>query len=192
MRVVSSCRPASGSTPRCMIVPVFERFSVPARQAIVRARDESMRLNDGLELDSGHLLVGLAGREGDQAQQALSAVSITPTTLHLALVDARGREAGRLGHFGPDLRRVFEAAIARRALPDEVTTADLLMAIIDSPDCVGHNALVEIGVDLNAARAAASDALSGDDPDWIPNPSGVWIITVGSDNPDAAGKPRDE
>lgn len=175
-----------------MIVPVVERLSVPARQAIVRARDESVRLNDGLELDSGHLLVGLAGREGDQAQRALSAVSITPTTLQLALVDARGREAGQLGHFGADLRRVFEAAIAHRALPDEVTTADLLMAIIDSPDCVGHNALMEIGVDLHAARAAASDALGRDDPGWTPNPFGVWTITVGSDDPDAAWNPEAE
>ena len=65
------------------------------------------------------------------------------------------------------------------------------MAIIDSPDCVGHNALVEIGVDLDAARTAVNEALGEDDPDWTPNPSGVWTLTVGSDDPDAAWSPED-
>jgi hypothetical protein len=66
------------------------------------------------------------------------------------------------------------------------------MAILDSPDCVGHNALVEVGVDLNAARAAATGALGEDDPAWTPHPSGEWTITIGSDDPDGAWSPEDQ
>src|SRR5947207_12087381 len=112
---------------------MFERLSVPARQVIVRAREESERLNDRLALDSGHLLVGMAGREGDQAQRVLAAVGLGPATLRSALEKARtARERGRLGHFGADMAEVVAAAVARRAAGD-VTTADLLLAILDTP-----------------------------------------------------------
>jgi ATP-dependent Clp protease ATP-binding subunit ClpA len=165
---------------------MFERLSVPARQVIVRARDESERLNDHLALDSGHLLVAMAGREGDQAQRALAAVGLAPATIRSALEEARtGRGPGRLGHFGADMTEVVAAAIARRAT-DDVTTADLLLAIIDTPNCVGRNLLLEAGADIEAVRSAAIDALAEDDPTWTADRPGVWAITVGSDDPDGA------
>src|SRR5207302_8715233 len=79
----STCEPVQvlgGRPAGCMMGPVFERLSVPARQVIARARDESERGRDQLALDSGHLLVGMAGREGDQAQRALAAVGPAPAT----------------------------------------------------------------------------------------------------------------
>jgi ATP-dependent Clp protease ATP-binding subunit ClpA len=164
---------------------MFERLSVPARQVIVRARDESERRNDQLALDSGHLLVGMAGREGDQAQRALAAVGLAPATLQSALAEARmGREPGQLGHFGADITAVLAAAIARRAPAHEVTTGDLLLAVIDTPNCVGRTVLLEAGADSEAMRSAALDALDEDDPVWTAARPGVWAITVDSDDPD--------
>jgi ATP-dependent Clp protease ATP-binding subunit ClpA len=146
---------------------VFERLSVPARQVLVRARDESERLSDGLAVDSGHLLVGITGREGDQAQRVLAAVGLELATIRSVLEEARtGREPGRLGHFGADMREVLATAIARRAAGD-VTTADLLLAVIDTPNCVGRSALLEAGADLDAARSEAIAALAEDDPAWM-------------------------
>jgi len=86
---------------------------------------------------------------------------------------------------------VFVAAIARRPAPDEVTTADLLLAIIDTPNCVGRNALLGVGADIEALRSAALDALAEDDPVWIANGPGVWTITVNSDDPDVAWSPQE-
>jgi len=164
--------------------PVFERLSVPARQVIVRARDESHRLNDQLALDSGHLLVGMTGREGDQAQRVLAAFGLEPATIRSVLEETRtGREPGRLGDFGPDMKAVVATAIARRAT-DDVTTADLLLAIIDTRNCVGRNVLLEAGADVEAMQSEAIDALGEDDPAWIVERPGVWTITVGGDDPD--------
>lgn len=171
---------------------MFERLSVPARQVIARARDESKRRDDQLALDSGHLLVGMAGREGDQAQRALAAVGLEPATLQSALAEARmGREPGQQGHFGADMTGVLEAAIARRATAHEVTTADLLLAIIDTPNCVGRTVLLEADADIEAMRSAAIDALAEDDPVWVANGPGVWTITVNSDDPDVAWSPKE-
>jgi ATP-dependent Clp protease ATP-binding subunit ClpA len=145
---------------------VFERLSIPARQVIVRARNESERLDDELALDSGHLLVGMAGREGDQAQRVLAAVGLEPATIRLVLAEARtAREPGRLGHFAAEMREVIATAIARRAAGD-VTTADLLLAVIDTPNCVGRDVLLEAGADLEAVRSEAIAALAEDDPAW--------------------------
>src|SRR2546423_9090477 len=163
--------------------PMFERLSVPAPQVIARARDESERLNDQLALDSGHLLVGMAGREGDQAQRALAAVGLAPATVQSALAEvSMGREPGQLGHFGADITEVFAAAIARRATAHEVTTADLLLAIIDTPNCVGRTVLLEAGADIEAMQSVAIEALADDDTVWIANQPGGWTITVNSDD----------
>jgi ATP-dependent Clp protease ATP-binding subunit ClpA len=165
---------------------VFERLSVPARQVIARARDESDRLHDQLALDSGHLLVGMAGREGDQAQRVLAAFGLDPATIRSVLEGTRrGRELGRLGHFGRDMKDVVATAVARRAT-DDVTTADLLLAIIDTPNCVGRSVLLESGADLEAMRSEAIDALAQDDPAWIVDRPGVWTITIEGDDLDGA------
>ena len=170
---------------------MFERLSVPARQVIVRARDESDRLDDQLALDSGHLLAGMAGREGDQAQRVLAAFGLEPATIRSVLEATRtGREPGRLGHFGADMTDVVVNAIARRAT-DDVTTADLLLAIIDTPNCVGRKVLLEAGADVEAMRSEAIDALAEDDPAWIVSRPGVWTITIGGDDPDGTWSPKE-
>ena len=162
-----------------IIDAMFERLSVSSRQALVRARDESDRAADGLALNSGHLLIGLAGRPGDQAERALSAVGVSAAELR-ELLEGGSRldlERAPLGQFSKELATVLRAAVDRRAESAEVTTGDLLLAVLDAQGSAGAAIMQTSGLVLRLLRQAALRELPEPDPPW-PIGEGVWLVTI--------------
>ena len=125
---------------------MFERLSVPSRQAIVRGHNECQKIADGQPLNSGHLLVGLAGRSGDQAQRALSSVGLSPKSLELHLAKrSKSFEPGFRGALAGELRTVISSAVERRQPK---------LCILNTEDSIGLMVLTDAGVDVAELRHA--------------------------------------
>ncbi len=163
-----------------IIDDVFERLSVASRQAFVRARYDSERRADGLALNSGHLVIGLAGRRGDQSAVALSMVGLSEDDLRRAWhrLSSDDFEPGMLGHSSDELVAVLQMAVERRTEPGEVTTGDLLLAVLDSEDSIGRSLIHSAGTDAAVLREAVLESLVDPDPPWVPEHQGSWVVTI--------------
>lgn len=101
---------------------MFERFSQPAREAVVRAQEE-VRLLDGQWLGTEHLLLGVLADADSSAGAALRRLGVTQAVTRRRIGELVGPEAGldaeALRSLGIDLdavRRAAEAAFGPGAL----------------------------------------------------------------------------
>lgn len=114
---------------------MFQRFTDPARRVIVLAQEES-RCREHHEIDVGHLLLGAL-----QADRALgldgSEVTALRRVAEESLAGQQQRRHGRDGHipFTTAVQAALEAAapIAFRSNRNEITPADLLLAVLEQP-----------------------------------------------------------
>jgi ATP-dependent Clp protease ATP-binding subunit ClpA len=167
---------------------MFERLTVPARQAISEAK-EIARSAGSDEIAPTHLLVGLARGEHCVAGRLLDA------RVELAAIESAFRSLPRrtFGGLSEDLHAVMAAAVGVAAARGErrVGTASFLLALL-ALEPPGLLALLDtLGVDpaeLAAVARTADDSCEGDtltattfggervEP-------GQWAVTVGTADP---------
>jgi ATP-dependent Clp protease ATP-binding subunit ClpA len=105
---------------------MFERFTSPARDAVIRAQQVARELRHP-SIDTGHVLVALATNPPDIGTRALARVGFDPARARDALqrsvadsadaLDHRDEEALRaVGIEVEDVRRAVEASFGRGAL----------------------------------------------------------------------------
>jgi ATP-dependent Clp protease ATP-binding subunit ClpA len=105
---------------------MFERFTSPARDAVIRAQQVARELRHP-RIDTGHVLVALAANPPDIGTRALARVGFDPARARDALqgsladsadaLDHRDEEALRaVGIEVEDVRRAVEASFGRGAL----------------------------------------------------------------------------
>lgn len=76
---------------------------------------------------------------------------------------------------------VLEAAVDRRGESAEVTTGDLLLAVLDVPGSAGAALMEMRGLAIRRLRDAALQELAEPDPAW-PLGEGVWSVTIDGDD----------
>ena len=102
---------------------MFERFHADARQAVVLAREEAVRMGQG-SIGCEHLLLGVMARPDGPAARALSASGVDAADVRARIAagttpTAESLDADALASLGIDLdavRRAAEASFGRGAL----------------------------------------------------------------------------
>lgn len=139
----------------------FERFSDPAKRALALAQEEAERAGHNY-IGTEHLCLGLVRSEDGLAARALERLGVSEDAVRSGLAAALGVESGRIGKDiipTSRVKKVIEMAFeeSRRGRRADVTTADILLALVSESHGLGAQVLAEIGVreaDLRAELAA--------------------------------------
>lgn len=137
---------------------MFERFTDPARQVIVRAQEESRLLGHG-HIGTEHLLLGIIGGSNSPAVDVLTGLGSTPEAVRAAVTAALppGR-ATHSGHipFTPQAKKALELSL-RMALElnhNYIGAEHLLLGLLRTNDGGAATILQAAGVDFAAVREA--------------------------------------
>ncbi|MGW2523616.1 Clp protease N-terminal domain-containing protein [Streptomyces sp. NPDC001617] len=139
----------------------FEKFSQPARSAIIAAMKEA-KLAGNAEIVPAHLVLGLLGTEGT-AVDALRAQGVDrgqARDMVVAALPARSDADPVLIPYDAHAKKALELAprVALRLDEDGVSTGHVLLGLLEEED--GAGVLSSLGVDAAAAEtfvAAAAD-----------------------------------
>jgi ATP-dependent Clp protease ATP-binding subunit ClpC len=138
---------------------MFERFTDRARRTIVQAQEESRALHHNY-IGPEHILLALV-REGDgggSGRQVLTDMGITEGRVRDQLGLAVDSEVeSPTGHipFTPQAKKTLELSL-REALQlgdSHIGTEHILLGLIRQDDGLASDALRDLGVDLDTARA---------------------------------------
>ncbi len=143
----------------------FERFSDPAKKALTLSQEEAERAGHHY-IGTEHLALGLIRTADGLAAQALGRLGVQPDGLRSALKAAMQAESGG---FTKDIiptsrvKKVIEMSFqeSQRGRRPEVTTGDMLIALVAEGQGLGAQALKSLGVregDVRAELAALSVA----------------------------------
>jgi ATP-dependent Clp protease ATP-binding subunit ClpA len=147
---------------------MFERFTDEARRAVAYGQDECLLLGHQ-HIGTEHLLLGLL-REGDNPTfDALAAAGVTLEATRLRVEHSHGRgNKEPHGHipFTPRAKQVLEHSLreAHRLGQSHIARPHLLLGLLDVPDSLGTRTLVELGVDLDALAAQATELAADSQP----------------------------
>jgi ATP-dependent Clp protease ATP-binding subunit ClpA len=133
---------------------LFERFTEPARQVLVRAQDEARALRHA-EIAPEHVLLGLLREEDGIAASVLGSLRLTLVDLRERV---RGAEAGvvpegQLPH-SPEAKKVLELAL-REALSlghNYIGTEHILLGLVRENEGVVARILLDLGADADKIR----------------------------------------
>ncbi len=137
---------------------MFERFTDGARRVVVVAQEQSRLLNHHY-IGTEHLLLGLLSEQSPGlAFDALALLSISPDGVRRRLVEIAGRgKRPPRGHipFTPRAKKILELSLreALRIRNNYIGSEHLLLALLSEREAMAARILVELGVDLDAARA---------------------------------------
>jgi ATP-dependent Clp protease ATP-binding subunit ClpA len=143
---------------------MFERFSDPARRAVVLAQEEARRLNHNY-IGTEHLLLGLAHEGQGVAATALVSLGIPLEAIRAQVKAIIGQgQRAPTGHipFTPRSKKVLELAL-REALQlghNYVGTEHLLLGLVREGEGVAAQVLVRLGGDLSRVRQQVFRVLS--------------------------------
>lgn len=147
---------------------MFERFTERARKVMALANQEAQRYNHEY-VGTEHILLGLIrdGRGvGANVLRTLN-VNLTTVCLEIEKLVKPGPEPVTLGKLPqtPKAMRVLEYAVdeARKINHNYVGTEHLLLGLLREVDGVAAQVLMNMGVDLNKARAGVLAMLGPDD-----------------------------
>jgi ATP-dependent Clp protease ATP-binding subunit ClpC len=149
---------------------MFERFTDPARLAVVRAQDESRALRHAY-IGTEHLLLGLLDADGRVAIEALGSLGVTPDAVRARVLEiiGEGRKAVS-GHipFTPRAKKVLELSLREAQQLDHgyIGPEHLLLGLIREGQGVAAQVLTKMGADADAARREVVRLLT------TPGPSG--------------------
>jgi ATP-dependent Clp protease ATP-binding subunit ClpC len=136
---------------------MFDRFTPPARQVIVRAQDEARELKQDY-IGTEHLLLGLLSEQEGLAARTLRAVGITSADVRARIASAGGdgREAGQIP-FTKHARHVLENALraAVRWNHGMIGTEHLLAGLLADPS----SRAVRLLADAELQPAAIAEGL---------------------------------
>lgn len=134
----------------------FERFSDAAKVALTESQVEAERGGHHW-IGTEHLLLGLMASQGGLAAQALSALGMAAPTVRERLMAALGRGEPDPKQIVPTSRvkKVIELAFeeSRRGQRKEVTTGDLLLAMLTEGQGLAAQVLHDLGVREGDVRA---------------------------------------
>jgi len=148
---------------------VFERFTDRARRVIVLAQEEARILNHNY-IGTEHILLGLIHESEGIAVEALASLGVSLATARTEVekVIGRGKEPPS-GHipFTPRAKKVLElsAREASRLGHPALGSEHLLLGLIREGEGVGAQVLMQLGVELEAARRAVLQRLSERGPE---------------------------
>ena len=143
----------------------FEKFTDRARKVLNLAQDEAQRFNHNY-IGTEHLLLGLV-REGDGvAAKVLANLGVDLAKARSAVEFIIGRgDRIVLGEIGltPRAKKVIELAVdeARRLNHHYIGTEHLLLGLIREGEGIAAGVLESLGVNLERARVATIQTLSG-------------------------------
>ena len=154
---------------------MFERFTDSARRVLVLAQEEARLLGHGF-IGTEHVLLGLM-HEGETAE-ALAAAGVTLEPLRERISKTITlTAAGTLGSppFTPRAKKVLELSLREMLARGgaDIGPSDLLLGLLREGEGVGVQALVALGVDLEALRQDVLDRLSNQPPESAVRPEGT-------------------
>jgi ATP-dependent Clp protease ATP-binding subunit ClpC len=142
------------------VVGVFERFTDRARTTLVMAQEEARLLHHNF-IGTEHILLGLLRQEDSVAGEVLTSFGVSLDTARRQVQHTLGAATAastktELGSppFTPRAKKVLELAL-REALQlhhSYIGTEHLLLGIIREGEGVGAKVLIDLKVDLGAAR----------------------------------------
>jgi len=144
---------------------MFERFTDPARGAVLRAQDEARRLGHP-SIGTEHVLLGLLGEPGAGAGRILHGLGISADAVRREVVEIVGRGTEEPhGHipFTPRAKKVLELSLreALRLRHSTIGSEHILLGLLREGEGLGAQVLVRRGADLDRVRDAVLADLSG-------------------------------
>ena len=144
---------------------MFERFTEPARQAVVFAQEEARALNHNY-IGTEHLLLGLLREEEGLGARVLVSlgVSLDGVRDQVARIIGQGDEVGT-GQvpFTPRAKKVLELSL-REALAlghNYIGTEHVLLGLVAEGEGVACRILLDFGATVETVREAVVRALGG-------------------------------
>ena len=135
----------------------YERFTVRAKNAMKHAHSEAMRLNHEY-IGSEHILLGLLKEGGGVAAKVLKkyGFDIRIGRKEVEKLSAQGPDLISVGRLPetPTTKRLLEKAmeLAKKYNHTYVGTEHLILAIVQDPECVASQALLNSGLTLEDIR----------------------------------------
>jgi hypothetical protein len=145
---------------------VFERFTEPARQAVLHAQEEARSLRRNY-IGSEHILLGLLREEQGLAARVLQHLGVTLEGVREQVVRIVGSgeevTGGQQIPFTPRAKKIMELALreARSMSHDYIGTEHLLLAIVREHDGVAMRILLDLDADAEKIRNLVIGMLSG-------------------------------
>jgi ATP-dependent Clp protease ATP-binding subunit ClpC len=146
---------------------VLERFTEPARRAVVHAQDEARALQHGY-IGTEHLLLGLL-RDESGATRSLESLGVSLEALRARVVRVIGRgDEPAVGQipFTPRGRRVLELSLSEAVArsDSDIGPEHILLALVRVDDGEAARILLDRGVDAQRIRDAVEENRT-DEPD---------------------------
>ena len=150
---------------------MFERFSPPARRAIVLAQEEARLLNHNY-IGTEHILLGLLADQWGVAARALRSLDISLGAARDQVREMIGEGVHELsGHipFTPRAKKVLELSLreAMRLHSEIISTEHLLLGLVAEGDGVGAQILERLGASADVVRERVVE-LAKADPETAP------------------------
>ena len=151
--------------PRQGSPPIGERFTERARNALAlsQAAAEQQRCD---QIDTSHLLLGLAEEAGGMASRALNDLGVTAERIKSVLAShpnltGPARETGDGLRLDPDVKRALEAAVAqaKKLAHDYVGTEHVLLGLLKDEQNKAAGVLRELEVKPEAVRAKVHELI---------------------------------
>jgi ATP-dependent Clp protease ATP-binding subunit ClpC len=151
---------------------MFERFTEPARKAVVLAQDEARALKHHY-IGTEHLLLGLLREEEGVAARALDSLDVRLDAVRAGVIRVIGEgEEMTDGEipFTPRVKKVFELALreAQSLGHAYIGTEHLLLGIARENEGVASHLLLDLGVDAERIRSEVMRRLPGSPADVAP------------------------
>ena len=144
---------------------MFERFTEPARQVVVLAQEEAIRLRHDF-IGTEHLLLGLLREAEGIAARVLEAFDVTVEEVRAQVVRIVGEgdkvAAGQIP-FTPRAKRALELSLreALRMGHDYIGTEHVLLGLDAVGDSVAARILRDFDLDPETVRRAVGQQLAG-------------------------------
>ena len=136
---------------------MFERFTEPARQVVVRAQDEARHTFKHDYIGTKHLLLGLLGEQEGLAASALGSFDIKLEPVRARVAQIVGFDTAQVAGqllFTPRAERVLELAVheSLRLGYDHVATEHVLLGLVGENQGLAARILLELGADAETIR----------------------------------------
>jgi ATP-dependent Clp protease ATP-binding subunit ClpC len=150
---------------------MFERFTDRARRVVVLAQEESRMLNHNY-VGTEHILLGLVHEGEGVAAQALQGLGVSLEEVRRRVEEIIGEGDRRpTGHipFTSRAKRVLELSLRESVQLGQkyIGTEHILLGLIAEGEGVAAQVMQQMGVDLDRARAAVIQFVSGYAPSAV-------------------------
>ncbi|MEU8221656.1 Clp protease N-terminal domain-containing protein [Kribbella sp. NPDC048915] len=159
-------------------IQMYERFSEPARQIVLRAQEEARQL-DHVYVGTEHLLLGVTTSGTGIAARVLADLGITAPAVRELVVEIVGRGTGGASParipFTPRAKSTFELAWnqARERGAEQVGPEHLLLGLLDDGHGVAGQIITKLAESTDAVRRKLEQRM-----DWRKRSESVVAETV--------------